>query len=146
MGTFPEAIRVCRTGLSQHPAYLSARVTLGRALAELQEFDAAQAELEHVLRVAPDNLAAIRALADIHQRRGHLDEALKHYSTAQAVARDEPPLPDFTRALNAINAMTLDLPLPSFDAMIDDVAPRDPVLEELERWLEAIVAARRARA
>jgi tetratricopeptide (TPR) repeat protein len=146
-GDYPEAIRVCREGLAQHPGYLSARVTLGRALAEIKAYDDAQAELEHVLRGAPDNLAAIRALADIHQRRGHLDEALKQFSTAQAIARDEPPLPDFTRALAAINSMTLDLPVPSsFDAALDDFAPRDPVVEELEHWLDAIVADRRARA
>ena len=146
-GDYQEAIRVCRTGLAQHPGYLSARVTLGRALAELQQLDEAQTELEYVLHAAPDNLAAIRALAEIHQRRGHLDEALKQFSTAQAIARDEPPLPDFTRALDAINSMTLDLPLPAgIDEALDDVAPRDPVLEELERWLDAIVADRRARA
>jgi tetratricopeptide (TPR) repeat protein len=145
-GNYSEAIRVCRTGLSQHPGYLSARVTLGRALAGVEEFDAAQTELEHVLRVAPDNLAAIRALADIHQRRGHSDDPLEQYNTEHAATKDDPPPPDFTRALNAINAMTLDLPLPDFDAVVDNVAPGDPVVAELERWLDAIVAARRARA
>ena len=69
-GQFHDAIETCRAGLQRHPAYLSARVTLGRALIEVGEYDEAQTNLEQVLRSAPENLAAIRALAEIHERRG----------------------------------------------------------------------------
>ena len=72
-GDYEQAIRICREGLARHPGYLSAQVTLGRALIELGQFDEARAELEAVVSVAPDNLAAIRALADIHQRHGDSD-------------------------------------------------------------------------
>jgi len=68
-GQFEEAVRVCRTGLAQHPAYLSARITLGRALLEMGRLDEAAAEFEYVLKAAPDNLTASRELADIEQRR-----------------------------------------------------------------------------
>jgi tetratricopeptide (TPR) repeat protein len=68
-GRLEEAIEVCRAGLQRHPSYLSARVTLGRALLEIGECDAAEVELQQVVRVAPENLAAIRALAEIHHRR-----------------------------------------------------------------------------
>ena len=68
-GQFEDAIRVCRAGLAQHPAYLSARITLGRALLETARYDEASAEFEYVLRAAPDNLTAVRELADIEQRR-----------------------------------------------------------------------------
>jgi Tetratricopeptide repeat len=71
---FDDAIATCRTGLRRHPAYLSARVTLGRSLLEISRYDEARQELEHVLRVAPENLAAIRALAEIHHRVGELPE------------------------------------------------------------------------
>jgi tetratricopeptide (TPR) repeat protein len=152
-GNYDEAVRVCRTGLAQHPTYLSARVTLGRTLLELQQFDDAQAELESVLQAAPDNLAAIRALAEIHQRRGNLDEALKQFSTAHAIARDEvrlPAAPDFAGALEAIDSLGADLSLPPLDrtatTRLDSRPPRrDPVLDELEWWLEAILADRHAR-
>lgn len=153
-GNYDEAVRVCRTGLAQHPTYLSARVTLGRSLLELEQLDEAQTELECVLHSAPDNLAAIRALAEIHQRRGNLDEALKQFSTAHAIARDEAlppaPAPDFNKALEALDSLGLDLQSPPIDLTglpdFDDVPPlRDPVLEELEWWLQAILADRRAR-
>jgi tetratricopeptide (TPR) repeat protein len=69
-GQFEDAIAACEAGLQRHPAYISARVTLGRSLLELGRFDEARHQLEHVLRAAPENLAAIRALAGIHGRGG----------------------------------------------------------------------------
>jgi tetratricopeptide (TPR) repeat protein len=83
-GRFEEAIAACTAGLVRHPAYLSAHVTLGRALLEVGRFEDAREELEHVLRLAPENLAAIRGLAEIHHRRG--DDTHEHYSDAD-VAR-----------------------------------------------------------
>jgi tetratricopeptide (TPR) repeat protein len=69
-GQFEDAVRVCRDGLAQHPAYLSARITLGRALLEMGRYDESVSEFEYVLKAAPDNLTATRELADIKQRRG----------------------------------------------------------------------------
>ena len=91
-GRFEEAISTCQAGLQRHPAYLSAHVTLGRALLETGQFDEARAELEHVLRAAPENLAAIRGLAEIHDRRGELPEALEHYRSALHVAKNDSEL------------------------------------------------------
>jgi tetratricopeptide (TPR) repeat protein len=91
-GRFEEAISTCQAGLQRHPAYLSAHVTLGRALLETGQFDEARAELEHVLRAAPENLAAIRGLAEIHNRRGDLPEALEHYRSALHVAKNDSEL------------------------------------------------------
>lgn len=87
-----ESIEICRAGLQIHPGYLSARVTLGRALIELNQFDEALGELEHVLASAPENLAAIRGVAEIHHKRGELPAALKHYRSALALARNDPDL------------------------------------------------------
>jgi tetratricopeptide (TPR) repeat protein len=67
---FEEAIETCRTGLVRHPSYLSAHVTLGRALIEVGRLQDARQELEFVLKLAPENLAAIRGLAEIHHRNG----------------------------------------------------------------------------
>lgn len=68
-GRLDETIATCLAGLKRHPSYLSARVTLGLALLEAGRLDQAQAEFERVIRTAPENLAAIRGLADIHERR-----------------------------------------------------------------------------
>src|SRR5665213_2556546 len=89
---FEESVEICRTGLAVHPGYLSARVTLGRSLLELNLLDDAQAELEHVLASAPENLAAIRGLAEISHRSGNLAAALGHYRAALALAKNDPDL------------------------------------------------------
>src|SRR4026208_2504992 len=67
---FEEAIETCTAGLVRHPSYLSAHVTLGRALVEVGRYEDAREELEFVLRAAPENLSAIRGLAEIHHRLG----------------------------------------------------------------------------
>jgi len=91
-GQFQESVEACRTGLAIHPGYLSARVTLGRALIELGQPDEAEQELSHVLKSAPDNLAAIRGTADIHRQRGNLAKALEYYRVALQLAKNDPDL------------------------------------------------------
>ena len=94
LGMFAEAIDASRAGLQWHPSYISARVTLGRALIEVGEFDEASSELEQVLRSAPENLAAIRALAHIHRRRGEVSDAAHYQATLPSAAvpfEEHPP-------------------------------------------------------
>jgi Tfp pilus assembly protein PilF len=112
-GDYHQAITICREGLARHPGYLSAQVTLGRALIELGQFDDARKELQAVLSVAPDNLAAIRALADIHQQVGETE--IPHLGEPESAP---PPL----------------VSSPLYEP--------DPALPVLEQWLAAIVAAR----
>ena len=141
-GDYDQAVRVSRAGLAQYPNYLSARVTLGRALLELQQFDEAKAELDLVIQAAPDNLAAIRTLAEIHQRRADIEDSPKHHDAPPAVdhAPAPAPPPDYSRALEALDAITIDRPASA------PTAPEDPALAELQSWLDAIVADRNARA
>jgi tetratricopeptide (TPR) repeat protein len=142
-GDYEQAVRVSRAGLAQYPNYLSARVTLGRALLELQQFEEAAAELDLVIQAAPDNLAAIRTLADIHQRRADLEDSPKRHEAPPAPG-GEPvppaaPPPNYARALEALDNITVDRPTAAA------VPPEDPALGELESWLDAIVADRKAR-
>jgi tetratricopeptide (TPR) repeat protein len=91
-GNTEEAVGICRAGLAYHPDYLSARVTLGRALVELGRLDEAQTELSLVLAQAPDNLPANRAIAEMYQTRGQLADALVHYKRALELAKYDPDL------------------------------------------------------
>jgi tetratricopeptide (TPR) repeat protein len=101
VGRYDDAIETCRTGLQRHPAYLSARVTLGRALIETGDYEGAREELETVLRSAPENLTAIRGLAQIHERLGHSNEMDPHvadmlktmHAESIRVAAQPPPEP-----------------------------------------------------
>ena len=93
---FEEAIETCTAGLVRHPSYLSAHVTLGRALIEVGRLDAAREELEYVLKLAPENLAAIRGLAEIHHRTGQ--DASEHSQTEESMAAAAPEAPSETIA------------------------------------------------
>jgi tetratricopeptide (TPR) repeat protein len=142
-GDFEEAVRVCRTGLAQHPAYLSARVTLGRALMELRRYDEARTELEYVLHASPDNASAVRALSDIRQAIERLasearGQAVPGQTAAGPAAPPEPaysldPNDDpFARALASLDAVAV-------------VPPEAPAVLELEQWLARIQTDRQRR-
>ena len=137
-GDFQQAVKVCRDGLARHPGYLSAQVTLGRALMELGEYDEAGRELEAVLQVAPDNLAAIRALAEIHQRRGDAPEP------TDVLAKVEGPKPQPVTAPEPVKEpdpvkepeplLDLDMPPPLEEALPVDVSldVNIPTFEEVQ--------------
>src|SRR4029453_5147257 len=82
--------------MQRHPAYLSARVTLGRALIETGDFDAARAELETVLRSAPENIAALRGIEQINERLGHSTEMHPDLAAManEPVRLAPPPVPE----------------------------------------------------
>jgi tetratricopeptide (TPR) repeat protein len=73
-GRLDAAIDTCLAGLERHPSYISARVTLACALQASGRLDEAQSQFEVVLRSAPENLAAIRGLAQIHEQLGRTPE------------------------------------------------------------------------
>ena len=166
-GRYDEAIATCRTGLARHPAYLSARVTLGRALVEAGEYAAARQELEQVLRLAPENLAAIRGLADIHDRTGEPVESLeslRHLLEPPAPSDRRPRFvatPEPTPAVS--RRPQTDPDAPDAALAVEDPVPlassRGPIplsaiavqpggvdaqaIEGLERFLEAVQSSRR---
>jgi tetratricopeptide (TPR) repeat protein len=168
-GRFQDAIDVCQAGLARHPGYLSARVTLGRALLEIGDIDGAQRELNDVLRVAPDNLSAIRGIAEVHRKKGEIPEALEQFRSAFEMASPDPSIEQAVRDFRR-EAMTADLSARRVAAgpAVGQAAPSASAagraaasaaqqgraeedravrrtLAYLERWLQAILADRRAR-
>ena len=132
-GAAAEAVEICRAGLSFHPDYLSARVTLGRALVELGRFDEAQTELLLVLKLAPDNLPANRAIAEMYQKRGDLAEALNHYKRALAVAKYDPDLEHHVERIeNVVSPPPPAAPQPDTPpSAIEDLFDFDTLLQQL---------------
>ena len=145
-GRFEEAIAACTSGLLRHPSYLSAHVTLGRSLIEVGRYDDAREELEHVLKLAPENLAAIRGIAEIHHRLG--DDLPERYSEAaerQAVGEPEavPAAVIFAEAHAELVAVAA--PPVAADAVVR--TPHvTPALAALESFLHAIARTRTSRA
>jgi tetratricopeptide (TPR) repeat protein len=150
-GDLQQAIEVARAGLDVHPGYLSARVTLARALVERGNIDDAQREFETVLKAAPDNLAAIRGLAEIHHREtlvpdthpGFAAHALEPSGEADVVASPRAGAVSERPAERSEEEGWVDL---SFAAVepITEAAPA-PVVAALEQFLAAIHVARAER-
>jgi len=136
LGQHQEAIDVCRRGLARHPSYLSARVTLGRALLYLDQLDAAQQELETVLEGAPQNLAAIRALGDVYWRRGDTTHAMAQYRTAIRMAPNDPEL---ERAIAELSETV------TRSANERENVRSRSLLATLEQWLAAVHVTRAQR-
>lgn len=132
VGAYDEAVGVCRAGLARHPGYLSARVTLGRTLIELGQLDDAAAELETVIATAPDNLAAIRGLAEIFQRRGALPEALAYYKRALELARHDPDLEEAVDRIAQAVQPAPPAPEPATAERVEALFDFDRLLEQLD--------------
>jgi tetratricopeptide (TPR) repeat protein len=129
-GDLHRAVALCRDGLKKFPTHVSARVTLGLALLDLAQYSQARAELQQALKRAPDNLAAIRGLAQLHDHPdegSHLDDdedlrAHNHWrapgARPEAAADPEPFVPAAYAAepvapVHAIEAVELERPAPS---------------------------------
>jgi len=170
-GRFDEAIETCTTGLVRHPSYLSAHVTLGRALIEVGRLEDARRELEYVLKLAPENLAAIRGLAEIHHRIGSeardsmpdiVDDPPSPRAGViedrhEAASPVHAPIPLRVRAdelstvtsSDAAPTSTVSPPVevtPARESQIPIRSAVDPSIAGLESFLDAIVRARAERA
>jgi tetratricopeptide (TPR) repeat protein len=137
IGRYEDAVATCQAGLQRHPAYLSARVTLGRALLEMGRYEDARDELEHVLRLAPENLAAIRGLAEIHARRREASSAGGDFPSESSPADPFEPAPP---APEPIAPRDFSRPTPPSAGVS---SPEAAALPALETFLSAIVRAQR---
>lgn len=128
VGANDEAVGTCRAGLAHHPDNLTARVTLGRALIELDKLDEAFSELTFVLDAAPGNLPAIRALAEIYQRRGMMSEALVHYRRALQLAQHDGDLEHRVREIKQV----VEPPPKVAPAKIEELFNFDSLMSQLD--------------
>ncbi len=106
-GDLDQAVKICREGLARHPGYLSAQVTLGRALMELEQYSEARKELEAVLQAAPDNLTAIRAFEEISQRQT-FDWPVENVDVNVAVPAPRPVDPALAQLEQWLDAIVAD--------------------------------------
>jgi len=149
---YEEAIEACTAGLVRHPSYLSAHVTLGRSLMEVGRLQEAQQELEFVLKLAPENLAAIRGLAEIHHRLGD-DQPLRPIAEPPRiqVSAAEPVESISIAEVQAASGAVVIEPEPPPQAERSSQPERSPQpegspLPALEQLLSAIQRARAERA
>ena len=115
-GDLERAVALCRDGLKKFPDHLSARVTLGWALLDQGQYEEARHELQQVLSRAPDNLAAIRGLAELHDRAEN---------TVELSLTGPGPWPPEPAAIEAVAPETA----PADAALIADEGSREPAMQ-----------------
>lgn len=167
-GNYEQAVQWCRTGLARFPGYMSARVTLGRALIELGKLEEARRELQLVLESAPDNLAATRGIAAIDERLGKQpakaaappaakppatkppaaarpEKAAAQKPPLKSGATEKPPAPVPAPVATPAAAPAPSSPTSNFDAMLKSLRAEDlstpPVIDALLKEEKAKLAA-----
>jgi tetratricopeptide (TPR) repeat protein len=140
LGRYEETIEICTAGLQRHPAYLSARVTLGRALIETGELESAREQFQTVLRSAPENIAATRGLAQIHERLGHstemdpqLAQLMREHAESMPPASEPVTTPELAAAPEPVRLAPEPLQLPGPEP---EPEPMEPQPMELQAPLE----------
>jgi hypothetical protein len=69
------ALGILRSGLELHPDYIPASIVLGRCHLDLGSDPDAEAAFSHVLSLDPENVIALKAMADVTERGGRFDDA-----------------------------------------------------------------------
>ncbi len=84
-GEDAEAVEVLRAGLEQHPFYVAAWVSLGRALLDLERHEQADEALREALNLDPENAVAARLRGQVAIERGDWLGAVKALKLARAL-------------------------------------------------------------
>ena len=125
-GEFAEAIRISREGVEKSPAYPTLRVTLGRALLEHGDLEAARQELQTVLQAVPDNILAERYLGETLEGLGDRAGARRQYLKALALAPGDAQLVARLRSLSGSSGppgVAANGPVPGAEDLPIDVSP-----------------------
>lgn len=146
-GALVDAIRVCRDGLQRHPTYWSARLTLGRCLADSGDKRGAVEELGSVFQASPDNLLAGKLLAECQEALEEFPAAAETYAALVRLAPGDKQLVERLAAVRERAARSAPRAQTSSGDMENRFAPI-PLVEvdedafELERPGEAGVFSR----
>jgi len=133
-GGLQEAEDVLRSGLTHHPTYLSAWVSLGRVLRDAGKNTEAVDALTRALQLDPGNVVAARLLAEAYEALGEKVEAIKKYKLVQALMPGDQDLEAIVARLDAdiVRARGGEQP-----AAAAPPPPPPPPVEEPEPFAEA---------
>jgi len=112
IGACAESEQVLHAGLQHHPTYLSAWVSIGRALREQGKNRDAVEPLAKALQLDPGNVVAARLLADVYLALDEKVEAIKKYKLVHALMPGDQEVEAIIERLeNALNPIVI-APMP----------------------------------
>ena len=122
-GMLPDALELLEMGLGQHPNYVPAHIVRGRCFVDGRADSAAETAFTRVLDLDPENVIALKGLAEIAERMGRYPEAASRLERLLDVDRsnDEARL-----QLDRVRAA-----LPSTPAVVlePDTVPEEPAFQ-----------------
>ena len=133
-GDVAKALELLEKGLAQHPNYVPAHIVRGRCYLDIQsDADAEQAFLRAV-ELDPENVIALKSLAELAERGGRLPEAIRRLEQLLEVDRsNEEARGQLDRVLE-LPAVPAAAPAPGADSAAVPVANEDsaPALATLD--------------
>lgn len=96
-----EAIEVLESGLQQSPASVAGHVALGRLLLQTEQLEKAVDSFQTALTLDPQNLVAIRQLAEVHLARGEKIDAVKKLKLFRGLSPGDREVAELIRQLDA---------------------------------------------
>ncbi|MBI4538338.1 MAG: tetratricopeptide repeat protein [Gemmatimonadetes bacterium] len=100
-GDLERARELVEEGLARHPAYATGHVVAGRVGRDAGDADAAAAAFRRVLELDPENVVALRNLAELAEAARQMREALRHYRTLRALDLRDPAVAEGVARLSA---------------------------------------------
>lgn len=116
VGDFDQAIFICQEYLPQQPGHMSGHIVFGQALFEAKRLPEARTVFETALTLDPENLIALRHLADISRDLGETTAARGWYERVlQADPRNEEiaAIMSSMSAAGSPTAKTAETPVPA---------------------------------
>ena len=74
-GLIDNAIELCQAGLRLHPDYVSGHIVHGRCLVDRKDDTGAEAVFRRVLDLDPENILALKVLAELAERSSRFEDA-----------------------------------------------------------------------
>lgn len=124
-GQHDKAMEVLRMGLENNPRHIPGNIVRGRCCLDLKQDAEAEVAFRRALELDPENVIALKALADITERAGRLDEAS---SWLQQLVSVDPSNDDARDQMNRVAiAMAAPDPEPEPEPVVE---PEVPVVAE----------------
>ena len=95
-----EAIDILESGLAQNPSSVAGYVALGRLFQQTAQLDRAIDSFQSALKLDPQNLVAIRQLAEVHLARGEKVEAIKRLKLFRGLSPGDREVAELIRQLD----------------------------------------------
>lgn len=128
-GELSDAVAVLRQGLTHHPRYVAAWVSLGRALLDLQKLSEAQAAFREALSLDPQNPVAWRLSGEALLGLGQRQEALHAFEQALTLVPGDEVLEEAVASLKAELAAPAAPPVST--APVEEPPFAEPFVESL---------------